>query len=78
MNQNPFSPRVKSWLMIYQFYSIIFLVIRSIFEFEIILKKILNSLINSIKSVTWFEVRFSSGKIYKNIIMYIKEIIESL
>ena len=33
----------------------------------------MNSFINSIQSVALFEVRFSSNKIYKNIIMYLKK-----
>ena len=54
---------------IYVFFSMI----RFIFELQIISKKKLNSLINSIKSTIWFEVHFSSEKKnYKTIIMCIK------
>ena len=47
-----------------------FIIIRSNFEFNLFLKKKkLNTLIILIQSVTWFEVLFSSEKIYKNIII---------
>ena len=61
---------VKSWFIIYQFWSIIFFImIKSIFWVPYYFEKLLNPLINSIQGTTWFEVHFYSEKNYKYIIM---------
>ena len=50
-----------------------FMVIRYIFWISNYFKKLLNSLINSMQGLAWFEVHFSSKKNYKKIIIMCKK-----